>query len=181
MVPTSTPRFGLLIVCIVLTAGCAGFGGTPSSPTTAGSPTGVEDTTFGFAPAYAADEDGTPDYFEPEADTREATRVVWSDGHVTVSGLTVGIGDRNCIDVRLTEARAVNGTTLHVVVENDATVPSDRSGCNGTAAPYEYRAELTVSGSAPERVVVTHRDAETGETQFESGVLRARNGTVVSP
>ncbi|MFD1514163.1 hypothetical protein [Halomarina rubra] len=181
MVPTNAQRLVLLVVCVVFTAGCVGFGGTPSSTTTAASPINVGDTTFGFDPAYATDEDGETDYFEGNADTREATRVVWSDDQITVSGLTVGIGDQNCIDVQLTEARAVNETTLHVVVENDAVVPSDKSGCNGTAAPYEYRAEITVSGSSPEHVIVTHRDAGNGETQFETGVRPAQNGTVIPP
>ena len=182
MVPTNTQRLVLLVVCIVFTAGCVGFGGTPSSTTTTvASPTNVGDTTFGFDPAYAADEDGGTDYFEPQADTREATRVVWSDDQITVSGLTVGIGDQNCIDVQLAAARAVNETTLHVVVENDAIVPSDKSGCNATAAPYEYQAVLTISGSSPEQVIVTHRDARSGETQFETGVGPSKNGTVIPP
>lgn len=181
MVPSSAQRLVLLVVCIVLTAGCIGLGGTPSSATTATSSIDVEETRFGFDSTYATDEGGQTDYFEGNADTREATRVVWSDDQIMLSGLTVGIGDQNCIDVQLSEARAVNETALHVVVENDAVVPSDKSGCNATVASYEYRAGITVSGSSPEHVIVTHRDAGSGETQFETVVRPAQNGTVIPP
>ncbi|MFC5972602.1 hypothetical protein ACFPYI_14790 [Halomarina salina] len=180
MVPARSRSLILLVACVVLLAGCTGFGGTPSPTTsTTASAISAETTSFAFDPAYASDEQGEPDYFEHPADSREAVQVRWSDDHLIVSGATIGIGDQNCIDVQLIEARAVNATALSVVIENDAVVPSDKSGCNGSAAPYEYRANISISGNSPEQVIVTHRAGGTGETQFETVVRRAQNGTVI--
>ena len=91
-----------------------------------------------------------------QADPRESNRpaVQTTDSEVIVTGEIAGVGDSACIELTGNATVHSNGT-LVTRVQSQMDPPANR-GCNMTSTDWPYRATITVNGSMPDRIQVTH-------------------------